>query len=62
MSRRKLGNPLEAVREYQRAAELDASEQYLFDWGTELLTHRALEPAAEVFTKGNRLFPSPCGY
>ena len=53
----KLGNPLQAVREYQRAAELDPSEQHLFDWGTELLTHRALEPATEVFTKGNRLFP-----
>jgi len=52
-----LGKPLKAVREYQRAAELDPSELYLFDWGTELLTHRALEPATEVFTKGNRLFP-----
>jgi len=53
----KLGNSLEAVREYQRAAELDPSEPNLFDWGTELLTHRALEPATEVFTKGNHLFP-----
>lgn len=52
-----LGKPLEAVREYQRAAELEPSELYLFDWGTELLNHRALEPATEVFTTGNRLFP-----
>ncbi len=50
-------NPLQAVHEYQRAAELDPSEPNLFDWGTELLTHRALEPALEVFTQGNRLFP-----
>lgn len=53
----KLSHPLEAVREYQRAAELDPSEPNLFDWGSELLTHRALEPATEVFTRGNRLFP-----
>jgi tetratricopeptide (TPR) repeat protein len=51
------GTPLEAVREYQRAAELDPSEPNLFDWGTELLLHRAPEPAIEVFSEGNRLFP-----
>lgn len=51
------GDPLEAVREYQRAAELNPSESNLFDWGTELLVHRAAEPAIEVFTKGNRMFP-----
>jgi tetratricopeptide (TPR) repeat protein len=53
----KTGKPLEAVREYQRAAELDPSEPNLFDWGTELLLHRAPEPAIEVFNEGNRLFP-----
>jgi tetratricopeptide (TPR) repeat protein len=51
------GKPLEAVREYQRAAELNPSESNLFDWGSELLLHRAAEPAIEVFSKGNRLFP-----
>jgi len=53
----KQGKPLEAVREYQRAAELNPSEPNLFDWGSELLMHRALEPAIEVFTKGNHLYP-----
>ena len=53
----KSGNSLEAVREYQRAAELDPSEPNFFDWGAELLLHRAVEPAIEVFSKGNRLFP-----
>jgi tetratricopeptide (TPR) repeat protein len=53
----RLGNPLEAVREYQRAAELNPTESNLFDWGAELLMRRAVEPALEVFTKGNRLFP-----
>jgi tetratricopeptide (TPR) repeat protein len=51
-------NSLDAVREYQRAAELDPSEATLFDWGTELLAHRALEPATEIFTRGNHLYPS----
>lgn len=49
----KLANPLEAVHEYQRAAEMEPSESYVFDWGVELLAHRALEPATEVFTKGH---------
>ena len=54
----KVGNPLQAVRQYQRAAELKSSETNLFDWGTELLSHRALEPATEVLSKGNRLYPN----
>ncbi len=53
----KSGDPLDAVRQYQRAAELDASEHYLFDWGAELLLHHAPEPALQVFTKGSQLFP-----
>jgi len=53
----RLGNSLEAVRDYQRAAELDPRETYLFDWGSELLLHHAPELALQVFTKGKRLFP-----
>jgi tetratricopeptide (TPR) repeat protein len=53
----RLGNSLAAVREYQRAAQMDPSEAYVFDWGSELLLHHAPEPALEVFTRGNRLFP-----
>lgn len=51
-------NAMEAAREYQRAAELSPSEKNLFDWGTDLLTHRAADQAAEVFAKGHRLFPA----
>jgi len=51
------GRPLEAVREYQRAAEMEPTEANLYAWGADLLLHRALEPASEVFTKGHRLFP-----
>jgi tetratricopeptide (TPR) repeat protein len=54
----KLGDPVSAVHEYQRAAQLEPSESNLFTWGAELLQHRAFEPASEVFTKGNRLYPT----
>jgi tetratricopeptide (TPR) repeat protein len=54
----KLGNSLGAVHEYQRASELDASEPNMFDWGSELLLHHAPEPAIQVFTKGNLMFPN----
>jgi len=53
----KLGNSLEAVHEYQRAAETDPREPYLFDWGSELLLHHAPEPAEAVFSRGAKLFP-----
>lgn len=53
----KSGNPLDAVHEYQRAAEMEPSESNLFDWGGELLLHHAPEPASEVFSRGSRLYP-----
>jgi tetratricopeptide (TPR) repeat protein len=51
------GRPLDAVREYQRAAEMQPTEPHLFAWGAELLLHHAPEPAIEVFSKGHRLYP-----
>ena len=53
-----LDNPLEAVKQYQATARLDPSESNFFDWGTELLLHRAFEPAGDVFSEGNHLFPN----
>ena len=51
------GKPVDAVREYQRAAEMEPSEENLFGWGAELLLHHAYGPASEVFAKGHRLYP-----
>ena len=51
------GRALEAEREYERAARMEPTEANLFAWGSELLLHRALEPASEVFTNGHQLFP-----
>lgn len=51
------GHPLEAAKDYQRAAELEPSEAHLFGWGAELLLHRAFEPAIDVFSKGHRRYP-----
>src|SRR5262249_46967759 len=52
-----LGDSLEAVREYERAAQLEPSERNIFDWGAELLAHRAWEPATAVFLRGHDQFP-----
>ena len=52
------GLPVDAAKEYKRAAEMDPSEANLFSWGAELLLHRAYQPASEVFAKGHRLHPN----
>lgn len=52
----RLNEPLEAVREYEHAARMDPSEQNYFEWGTELLLHKAAEPAVEVFTRGSSAY------
>jgi tetratricopeptide (TPR) repeat protein len=51
------GHPVDAVKDYQRAAEMQPTEPHLFAWGAELLLHHAPAPAIEVFTKAQRLYP-----
>ncbi len=53
----KLGNPLAAVHEYEIAVRLDPSEQNYFDWGSELLLHRAIPEAQQVFSKASEIYP-----
>jgi tetratricopeptide (TPR) repeat protein len=53
----KRGDPLAAVREYEQAVRLDPSEQNYFKWGSELLLHRAVLQAQEVFQKGAETYP-----
>lgn len=49
---------VEAVKSYQRAVELDpTNEQYYFDLGMEYLSHFTFGPAAEVFQVGTQKFP-----
>jgi tetratricopeptide (TPR) repeat protein len=51
------GDPLTAVREYEEAVHLEPSEQDYFEWGSELLLHRAIWQAQEVFKKGVAAYP-----
>jgi tetratricopeptide (TPR) repeat protein len=53
----KRGDPLAAVHEFEQAARLDASEQNYFEWGSELLLHRAVWQALAVFQKGAESYP-----
>jgi tetratricopeptide (TPR) repeat protein len=53
----KRGDPLAAVHEYEQAVRLDPSEQNYFKWGSELLLHRAVLQAQDVFQKGVETYP-----
>ncbi len=53
----KTGDPLAAVHEDEQAVRLDPSEQNYFAWGSELLLHRAVWQAAEVFRQGSKAHP-----
>jgi tetratricopeptide (TPR) repeat protein len=51
------GDPLAAVHEYEEAVRLDPSEQNYFEWGSELLLHRAVWQAQEIFRRGEKAYP-----
>jgi len=46
-----------AEHEYETAAHMDPSESDLFDWATELLLHRTLDPAVDVFQHATERYP-----
>lgn len=52
------GKFVAAVNELEIAAHQDPSESNLFDWASELLLHRTLEPAIEVFRKSTERHPN----
>jgi len=54
----KSGNFVAAANEFQAAARMEPSEENIFDWGSELLLHRTLEPAIEVFRQGSERYPN----
>jgi tetratricopeptide (TPR) repeat protein len=51
------GQFVAAENEYELAAHADPSESNLFDWGSELLMHRTLGAAVEVFQKAVDRYP-----
>lgn len=50
-------DPLRAVREFALAARGDPSEPNYFAWGEELLLHRAVLQAKDLFEQGVKLYP-----
>lgn len=53
----KLDDPLAAVEQYREAVRLEPSEQNYLAWGSELLLHRAVWQATEVFRNGVKAHP-----
>jgi len=51
------GNFVAAVNQFETAAHMDPSESNLFDWAGELLLHRTLDPAVEVFKQATERYP-----
>jgi tetratricopeptide (TPR) repeat protein len=51
------GNFVTAANEFEIAAHMDPSESNLFDWASELLVHRTLEPSIEIFRQATQRYP-----
>ncbi len=54
----KMSDPLAAVHEMELAVQWDPSEQNYFAWGSELLLHRAVLQARDVFQAGAKKYPA----
>lgn len=52
------GKFVAAENQYETAAHMDPSESNLFDWGSELLVHRTLDPAVNVFQMASQHYPN----
>jgi len=52
------GKFVAAANEYELAAHIDPSESNVFDWGSELLLHRTLDPAIQVFQNAAERYPN----
>lgn len=51
------GNFVTAANDFEIAAHMDPSESNLFDWASELLVHRTLEPSIEIFRQATERYP-----
>jgi len=53
----KLGDPVAAVNELEQAVHEEGSEENYFAWGSELLLHRAIWQAKDVFAAAAQRYP-----
>jgi len=52
------GNFIAAVNQFETAAHMEPTENNLFDWAGELMIHRTLDPAVEVFRRATDRYPN----
>jgi tetratricopeptide (TPR) repeat protein len=52
------GQFVTAATEFELAAHMDPTESHLFDWASEMLLHRTLDPAIKVFKEATERYPA----